>query len=136
MNVPFVIWSAVMGSAIGSFLTVVVHRLPIMKKNRALRKSGIACGRFNLAYPRSQCVACSKPIKWYQNLPVLSYLALRGKTACCDRKIPFKYFALEVSFGALGGLIGWLVTNFYVFKIMLIWYNVGIYLKGNLNGSL
>lgn len=75
----------VFGAMIGSFLNVIIYRVP-----RDL----------NIVYPRSRCTQCNKLIPWYYNIPLLAYIFLRGKCAYCQAKIPYRYFLVEL----LGGL--------------------------------
>ena len=89
----FVIGTAVsVGLCFGSFLNVVIYRLP-----RDL----------NLAYPPSACPGCSAPIAAYDNVPVLGWLLLRGKARCCGTKISMRYPAIEF----LGGLLAWVIVE-------------------------
>ncbi|HVU05721.1 MAG TPA: prepilin peptidase [Polyangiaceae bacterium] len=81
-----------LGLALGSFLNVVVHRLPRGE---------------NVAYPASRCPACGSPIRAYDNVPVFSWLVLRGRARCCRAKISPRYPLVE----ALGGLTGWAVLE-------------------------
>ncbi|NBY22065.1 MAG: prepilin peptidase [Gammaproteobacteria bacterium] len=99
--------SFLFGLIIGSFLTVVVHRVPIMME-QALRLEfqqegdpSDAKSPYNLAVPGSRCSACARPIKPWHNLPVLSYLMLRGRSACCDVPIPLRYPLLEILSGLM-----------------------------------
>ncbi len=99
--------SFLFGLVIGSFLSVVVHRLPIMMA-RSVRlelqqagESSDAKLAYNLAVPSSRCPACGCPIKPWHNLPVLSYLMLRGRSACCDSPIPLRYPSLEILSGLM-----------------------------------
>ena len=71
----------VLGAAIGSFLNVCIYRLPLDLSINEPR--------------RSFCPACKKPISWQQNVPLLSWLWLRGKCAHCGGRIAFRYFAVE-----------------------------------------
>jgi len=72
---------------IGSFLNVVIYRLPIGKSVNEPR--------------RSFCPLCQKPIPFYRNIPLLSWLLLRGKCADCGGRIPFRYFFVELLTGVL-----------------------------------
>lgn len=77
----------VMGLLVGSFLNVVIHRLPLMMERSWKQEAREVLelpaeetdGIFNLATPRSRCPKCGHAIRWYENIPVLSWLALRGK---------------------------------------------------------
>ncbi len=108
---------AVVGLVVGSFLNVVIHRLPIMLErqwidecaefmaNSATPAEPSATGPdsvpFNLMWPGSQCPHCQQPIAWYRNIPVLSYLALRGRCSACRARISLRYPLVEVSSAAL-----------------------------------
>jgi len=74
------------GLAIGSFLNVVAARLP---------------ARVSIVAPRSACPSCGHVIAWYDNIPVLSYLALRGRCRSCRTSIPLKYPLVELTTAAL-----------------------------------
>ncbi|MEM6710146.1 MAG: A24 family peptidase [Pseudomonadota bacterium] len=100
------------GLSVGSFLNVVIYRLPVMLERTwtaiakehleeaAKRESPIADDApFNLAVPRSRCPACQTPIKAWQNIPVLSWLLLRGRCAACGTSIPVRYPAIELMTG-------------------------------------
>lgn len=84
--------AVVLGLLCGSFLNVVIHRLP-----RGL----------NLATPPSQCPHCSEPIRPWQNVPLLGWLALRGQSRCCGQPISIRYPIIE----AVGGLSGGAVAS-------------------------
>jgi leader peptidase (prepilin peptidase) / N-methyltransferase len=85
----------VFGLLVGSFLNVVIHRLPLMMRRdwRAQCAEELAEpapalpeGRFNLVVPRSRCPQCGRGIRAVENIPVLSWLALRGRCAGCRRR--------------------------------------------------
>ena len=76
----------VVGACIGSFLNVCVYRIPL---NRSV------------VHPGSHCAACGTPIPWYYNLPIISWLCLRGKTACCGTRIDLRYWLVEVGMAFL-----------------------------------
>jgi leader peptidase (prepilin peptidase)/N-methyltransferase len=81
-NLPFSAFAFVLGAAVGSFLNVCIYRWPVdLSINRPRR---------------SFCPNCKQPIAWYQNLPLISWLALRGRCANCGAKIAFRYFAVEL----------------------------------------
>jgi leader peptidase (prepilin peptidase)/N-methyltransferase len=102
------------GLMIGSFLNVVIHRLPIMMDN-AMRdecaelagKEPEARPRYNVVTPRSACPKCKAPITALQNVPVVSWLALRGKCAGCGTKISARYPLIEALTGIASGLVAW-----------------------------
>lgn len=89
-----VLTATLLGLNFGSFLNVVIYRLPRGE---------------SLVHPGSHCPGCGAPIAFYDNIPVLSFLILRGRSRCCKTKISFRYPAVEL----LGGLLAWsiLVTR-------------------------
>jgi leader peptidase (prepilin peptidase)/N-methyltransferase len=110
----FTFCAAIFGLAIGSFLNVVIHRLPRMMEaewraqcadleGRAIEEKGA----YNLWTPRSHCPACSAPLRLTDNIPVVSYLALRGKCAHCGARISLRYPIVEVVTATLSALIAW-----------------------------
>jgi len=92
------------GLSVGSFLNVVVYRLPIMLERSWRTEAREAldiepeptASAFNLMVPRSHCPQCNSQISAWQNIPVLSWLALRGRCAACNNRIPFRYPSVEV----------------------------------------
>lgn len=130
--------------AIGSFLNVVIHRIPIMLERewRAQAQQILAeskggdlnhveetelrvdqqtalqsttnAGRYNLAVPRSACPKCGATIKAWQNIPVVSYLLLQGKCANCGVKISARYPVVELITAIFSALVAW--------KFGFVWY--------------
>jgi leader peptidase (prepilin peptidase)/N-methyltransferase len=113
----------VLGLLVGSFLNVVIYRLPVMMDN-ALREECAelaAAGSpgagtpsepvvkpvFNLVVPRSACPKCKASITAFQNIPVVSWLALRGKCASCKAPISARYPAIELLTGIGSGVVAW-----------------------------
>ncbi len=76
------VFLALIGLCIGSFLNVLIYRLPL---------------GMNIASPPSHCPKCNAKIKWYDNIPLVSYLVLGGKCRVCKEKIPFRYFFVELA---------------------------------------
>jgi len=110
----FVTAVTVMSLAIGSFLNVVIHRLPKMLERQwrdelsELNGQEIAAGpRYNLMVPRSACPACGHAIGALENVPLISYFALRGKCAGCKARISPRYPLVEALTGVLSGYIAW-----------------------------
>ncbi len=104
------------GLLVGSFLNVVVHRLPKMLELRwaaecaelqATAAPAPAAEPFNLLRPRSRCPHCGHLIRWFENIPVLSFLALRGRCRQCAAPIGLRYPALELLCAALFAWCGW-----------------------------
>jgi leader peptidase (prepilin peptidase)/N-methyltransferase len=105
---------AVVGLCIGSFLNVVIHRLPRMMEAQWRAECAELAGSepppaepFNLLHPRSRCPSCGTQITGLQNIPVLSWIALRGKCAACKAPISVRYPAVEILAAALGLLMAW-----------------------------
>jgi len=100
----------------GSFLNVVIYRLPIMMERdwRAQAKEledmpfeDVAETRFNLMTPRSRCPHCGDAIHAWQNVPVLSYLVLRGRCRACKTPISLRYPTIELVTGLLCAFVAW-----------------------------
>lgn len=117
----FVIVSVVLGLVVGSFLNVVIHRLPRMLQRdweaqcRELlaTPAGVevptdaARARFDLVSPPSRCPSCGHRLRPWENIPVISYLVLRGRCGACRSPISLQYPAVELLTGALTGLLAW-----------------------------
>lgn len=100
--------AGVLGLLIGSFLNVVIYRLPKIMERQWTAECAELAGKelpqtetFNLLVPRSRCQKCGHQIRWYENIPVLSYLFLRGKCSACGTPISLRYPMVELSTGAL-----------------------------------
>lgn len=100
--------SVVLGLCIGSLLNVVAHRLPIMMQRawdadlaEAQGREPEELPRFGLFLPASHCPACKTPLKAWQNIPVLSYLILRGKCGHCHSHVSLRYPLIELVCAAL-----------------------------------
>ena len=109
-----------LGLIIGSFLNVVIYRLPIMLELewRSQATEVLAAGaepsaaavpreRFTLSTPRSACPNCKAPITALQNVPVISWLVLRGRCASCKAKISARYPLVELTTGVLSAWVAW-----------------------------
>jgi leader peptidase (prepilin peptidase) / N-methyltransferase len=110
----------VLGLAVGSFLNVVIYRLPIMLDRQWRAQCADVLGeaavetfvagvpeKFNLVVPRSACPACKAPITAAQNIPLLSWLMLRGRCARCGAAISVRYPIVEALTGILSALVAW-----------------------------
>ncbi|MBI2769906.1 MAG: prepilin peptidase [Burkholderiales bacterium] len=100
--------AGVFGLLFGSFLNVVIYRLPKMLERQWAGECAELSGKqaepaepFNLMTPRSRCGKCGHGIRWFENIPVLSYLALRGKCSACSARISPRYPVVELATGAL-----------------------------------
>jgi leader peptidase (prepilin peptidase) / N-methyltransferase len=123
--------ACLLGLLIGSFLNVVIYRLPKMMEQQwaadcaELAGDGAATSsraevaapaaeKFNLLVPRSRCSSCGHVISWYENIPVVSYLFLRGKCSVCRAPYGLRYPAVELATGLLFAFCvwrwGWSVT--------------------------
>jgi leader peptidase (prepilin peptidase) / N-methyltransferase len=108
-----------LGLIIGSFLNVVIYRLPIIlerewqsQASEVLATAEPAApatplGRFTLSTPRSACPKCKAPITALQNIPVVSWLVLRGRCASCKAKISARYPLVELTTGLLSAWVAW-----------------------------
>jgi leader peptidase (prepilin peptidase)/N-methyltransferase len=102
------------GLCVGSFLNVVIHRLPRMMQARWRADCAEIEGReppaaetFNLFKPDSHCPSCGTPIRAWQNIPVASWIALRGRCAACRAPISVRYPAVELLAAALALVAAW-----------------------------
>jgi leader peptidase (prepilin peptidase)/N-methyltransferase len=113
----FIALIGIIGLMIGSFLNVVIYRLPLMMAH-AWRKDCLAYlnqapdpsskqERFNLALPLSHCPHCQHAIAWHHNIPVISYLLLKGQCAYCTHAISLRYLGVEVLTGLCSMLVAY-----------------------------
>jgi leader peptidase (prepilin peptidase) / N-methyltransferase len=132
----------VFGLVVGSFLNVVIHRLPIMLERQWRQQCSelVAsdCGAttvpaeilepFNLMVPRSACPSCKAPITALQNIPLISWVMLRGRCAGCGNPISARYPLVELLTGVLTAAVawrfgfGWSAVN----AIVLTWFLVAL----------
>lgn len=107
----FFLLSVIIGLCVGSFLNVCIYRIP---------------RRLSVNFPASHCTACKSPIKWYDNVPIVGWVVLRGKGRCCKGSISVKYPIVELLGGILGAvtflttvsLVGW-VLQFSLFACLI-----------------
>ena len=112
--------AAFLGLLVGSFLNVVVHRLPQMMEQQwdaecaehQAAKAGVEYtpvpSSISLCKPRSRCPHCSHAIAWYENVPVVSWIFLRGKCKQCKQRISVRYPLVEI---ATAALFGWCIAR-------------------------
>lgn len=117
----------VFGLCIGSFLNVVIHRLPRMLERQwcadcadALKVPLPAASEpdLNLWRPRSRCPQCGHQIRWHENIPVLSWLRLRGRCSACKTRISARYPFIELLTGVL---FAWSAAHFGSQPVLLAW---------------
>ena len=115
----------ILGLCVGSFLNVVIHRMPKMMEQQwqaearavlSLPDAGPADGSaptapLSLSRPASRCPSCGHAIRWYENIPVLSWLALRGKCSSCGTGIALRYPLIELTTAALFAACAWRFGN-------------------------
>lgn len=105
------------GAIVGSFLNLVIDRTPkILNYNNAVgisewfnsllipipeKISTLASNKISLSFPRSHCFNCNTPLKWHQNIPLISFILLKGKCSKCSSKIGFSSFFVELLFSFL-----------------------------------
>jgi len=97
--------AGILGAIVGSFLNVVIYRLPVMLEKQWQREALVQLAlplpestpRFDLLLPHSCCPHCQHPIAARDNIPLLSFLLLKGKARCCGERIPRRYPLVEVA---------------------------------------
>jgi leader peptidase (prepilin peptidase)/N-methyltransferase len=115
----FTLAVGLLGLIVGSFLNVVILRLPVMMDREwqtqcaevldtpEKEKAPAQPERFDLVVPRSRCPSCGHPVTALQNIPVVSYLFLRGRCAVCRTKISIRYPVVEILCGILSAAVAW-----------------------------
>ena len=129
-------WVAlVLGLCVGSFLNVVIHRLPKILERGWREECAQLAGAplapqpaYNLVVPRSGCPQCGRRIRTWENIPVLSWLALRGKCAGCGTRIGLKYPAVEVLAGVGAAYAAWRfgATATALGAALFIWFTIAL----------
>ena len=132
-NLPVALVAALFGLIVGSFLNVVIHRMPKMMQRESDNYVAQECGqplphadRYNLMLPHSHCTACGHRITAMENIPVISYMLLRGKCSACKAPISARYPLVELLTGALSAVLiwhfgsGWTGLATLVFAYLLI----------------
>jgi leader peptidase (prepilin peptidase) / N-methyltransferase len=125
----------IFGLLVGSFLNVVIHRIPIMLE-RGWRREALALdGKeppagepYDLVRPRSACPACKAPITALQNVPIVSWLVLRGRCANCRAPISARYPLVELLTGLLSAIDAWQFGFSWVTAaaLVLTWFLVAL----------
>ena len=123
--------AGVLGLMVGSFLNVVIHRLPQMMEREWRQQCAEFAGTpfaddgtpLSLARPRSRCPHCGHAISALENIPVISYLFLRGQCAACKAPISIRYPLIEIATGILSAYSAWHfgATWQLVGALLLIW---------------
>ena len=121
-----IVLAGMIGLLIGSFLNVVIHRMPKMMERQWAAECATLqnapespeTGTYNLMVPRSACPSCGHSIRWYENIPILSYLALRGKCAACHAPISTRYPLVEL---ASGVAFAWCVWYWGATPSAVVW---------------
>ena len=135
LNLPYLLTAltCLIGLLVGSFLNVVIYRLPIMMQRNWRREcteylqidsSEIEPQKsFNLVFPLSNCPSCNTPIKPHQNIPVISYLFLKGRCAECSNPISSRYPIIEAFTAITSAIVAshFGYTPQTVFALMLTW---------------
>lgn len=135
LNSPYILsaLAGIIGLMVGSFLNVVIYRLPIMMQRNwkkdcmeyleLSQEETPAAEPFNLAFPLSHCPNCNTPIKPHQNIPVISYLFLKGKCAQCRTPISPRYPIIEAFTALASAIVAWHFgyTPQTAFALVLTW---------------
>jgi prepilin signal peptidase PulO-like enzyme (type II secretory pathway) len=96
VDVVVVVFAFVLGTLVGSFLNVVLWRLPRGE---------------SIVTPGSHCPSCDTPLEWYELVPVVSWVVLRGRCRTCGVHISARYPLVELGVGVVFGVIAWLLVS-------------------------
>lgn len=117
---------------VGSFLNVVIYRLPIIIKQQwhqqchdflEMQDSEKTPEKLNLVWPRSHCPHCKNTLKFYHNLPIISFIFLRGRCAFCHETISWQYPIVEILTTVLALIIAFqLALSLQTFALILLMY--------------
>ena len=122
--------SLFLGLFVGSFLNVVIHRLPLMMERQwqleaaEIRQEPLpTLPRLNLAVPRSRCPHCGHEISAIENIPLLSYLLLRGRCRQCKASISIRYPFVEALTSILSALVAWKfgASEYTAYALIFLW---------------
>ena len=120
------VYSFIIGAFIGSFLNVVIHRIPVMLERQwksecqellSPEAKTPILQKYNLCVPRSHCPACNHQVKAIENIPIISYLFLKGKCSSCGTKISVQYPLVE--------LLTAILTTIVIWKFGFSWQSLG-----------
>lgn len=109
---PFSLWlvfATLLGLVCGSFLNVVIYRLPLILQREwgEAESQETATSAFSLSWPASHCPTCKTPLRWWHNLPLISWLMLRGRCAACQASITCTYPLIELLAALLSLALAW-----------------------------
>jgi len=134
----FITLVGILGLLVGSFLNVVIHRLPIMLErdwqqqcleflNKSIEEKNEST-HFSLSYPASHCPFCRTKLRIWHNIPILSYLLLGGRCADCNAKIPFRYLLVEILCCFLSAVAAYQfgISVELVAVLLLTWFLIAI----------
>lgn len=124
----------IIGLCVGSFLNVIIYRLPIMLTSVMLKnpvkykEAEVFNRKITLCYPRSFCPKCYNPLRAWHNIPVFSWLFLRGTTHCCNQKISPRYLIVEIITAILTLAVIYCIKNDYIMiaSLFLVWALVAL----------
>lgn len=115
MSWSFYIILFILGSILGSFLNVIIWRVPVNE---------------SIVYPGSKCLHCGKPLKWWMNIPIVSFLFLRGKCYYCHKPISKQYIFVETVFGFIAVLLfymyGWSLQYLFMITMSFFLFAIGV----------